>query len=137
MNVEENSKKNPTLICTFVNKSKIIAFVNFVKNKLHIKNVHVYSIETNKDEFIVLFNTFRKLRFTGFLKYSRTIHFKNGSIFSINAINELIKQINGDDVDTSKIELDWGKYSNKLIVLANGELKIDNIEPVNSIEITF
>lgn len=137
MNVEENSKKNPTLICTFVNKSKIISFVNFVKNKLHIKNVHVYSIETNKDEFIVLFNTFRKLRFTGFLKYSRTIHFKNGSIFSINAINELIKKINGDDVDTSKIELDWEKYSNKLIVLANGELKIDNIEPVNSIEITF
>ena len=134
--MEENKKKKPTLICTFVNKSKIATFIDFVKNKLHIKNVSVYSIDSNENEYIVLFNTFRRLRFSGFLKYSRTIHYKNGSIFSINAINELIKQINGDDVDTNKVQLNWDEYSNKLIVLANGELKIDNIHKVETIQIT-
>lgn len=135
--MEENKKKKPTLICTFVNKNRIISFIEFVKNVLHIKNVSVYSTEDNKDEYIVIFNTFRRLRFQGLLKYSRTIHFKNGSIFSINAINELIRRIYGKDVNVNEYEIDWNEYSNKLIVLANGELKIEDLHKVDTISVSI
>lgn len=132
-----DKRKKPTLICTFVNKSRILGFVEFVKNVLHIHNISVFEAEHNEREYIVMFSTYRKLRFEGMLKHSRTMHYKNGSIFSINAINELIKQENGGNCNAFEYELDWEKYGKKLILLIDGKPNVDNLAKVDGFEVEF
>ena len=58
------------------------------------------------------------------------MHVKNGCLFSINALNQVIQEKYGENALTNEIEVDWNEYSGKLIVLANGQLVIKTITKI-------
>lgn len=119
------------LIGTFVNKKQILQFLEMLKTKFNIlyDRMFVYSIKENNYEYLVTFKAVNKELYLKYIKNSTVMHVKNGCIFSINALNKLIKQETGS-IDKSH-QLDWDKYKNKLIIITNGNLSIDTINKVD------
>ena len=126
--------KKGIIIGSFVKKQKILSFLENLKDTFNINldKVFVYTISSNDKEYLVTFKTFDKDKFIKKLFNCTIMHVKNNCLFSINAINKLIEQ--NYDVSSGKpyneVEIDWNLYKDKLIILANGELKINNLSKI-------
>ena len=128
------------IIGTFVKKNKILSFIETLKNEFGIKieKLFIYSIDTNKREYLVTFKTFDKERFIKNLGNATVIHVKNGCLFSINALNKLIEKDNeGSDLPNNEFVVDWDKYKDKLIIITNGELSISNLSKIEDKSLFF
>jgi hypothetical protein len=128
------SLKKGVIIGTFVAKNRILSFLEMLKYKFGVKlgKVFIYSINTNEKEYLVTFKTFDKDRFIKKLSGSTIMHVKNGCIFSINALNKLI-EIKYDitkEIPYAEIEIDWDCYKDKLIILTNGNLNINDLSKI-------
>ena len=111
-------------------KNRILSFLEFLKNKFHIayERIHIYSIDSNKYEYIVTFKTYDKEKYLKNIKKSTVLHLKNGCLFSINALNKLIEQENGEI--NKDYKLDWEKYKGMIIIQTNGQLVIENLNKI-------
>lgn len=126
--------KKGIIIGTFVSKTRILSFLEMLKYKFNVKldRVFVYTIDTNQKEYLVTFKTFDKDKFIKKLSGSTIMHVKNGCLFSINALNKLIES-NYDFVEEkpyNEVEVNWDDYKDKLIILTNGTLNINNISKI-------
>lgn len=121
------------IIGTFVKKNRILSFIESLKNDfgVRLEKIFVYSIDTNKREYLVTFKTFDKERFMKNLPNATVMHVKNGCLFSINALNKLIEKINeNSDLPNNEYVVDWNEYKDKLIIITNGELSISNLSKI-------
>ena len=121
------------IIGTFVKKNKILSFIETLKNDfgIRLEKLFIYSIDTNKREYLITFKTFDKDRFIKNLPNATVLHVKNGSLFSINALNKLIEKENkGSDLPNNEFVVDWNGYKDKLIIITNGELSISNLTKI-------
>jgi hypothetical protein len=128
------------IIGTFVKKNKILSFIENLKNGFGIKleKLFIYSIDTNKREYLVTFKTFDKDKFIKNLGNATVMHVKNGCLFSINALNKLIEKDNeGSDLPNNEFVVDWDKYKDKLIIITNGELSISNLSKIEDKSLFF
>ena len=131
---------NGIIIGTFVKKNKILSFLETLKHgfKVNLDKVFVYSIDTNKYEYLVTFKTYDKERFIKNLSNATVMHVKNGCLFSINALNKLIEKENSDsDKPNNEYLIDWDKYKDKLIIQTNGELYLSNLSKIEDFSIFF
>lgn len=131
---------NGIIIGTFVKKNKILSFLETLKHgfKVNLDKVFIYSIDTNKYEYLVTFKTYDKERFIKNLSNATVMHVKNGCLFSINALNKLIEKENSDsDKPNNEYLIDWGKYKDKLIIKTNGELSLSNLSKIEDFSIFF
>ena len=126
---EEKMTKD-VLIGIFVRKDKILSFLEFLKGKIKInlEKIFVYLLEENSNEYLVTFKTNNKKKYLQEIHYSTVMHVKNGCIFSINALNKYIEEINGNT--DKNFMVNWDGLRNKLIVLNKGELNISNIRKI-------
>ena len=121
------------IIGTFVKKNKILSFIETLRNDfgIRLEKLFIYSIDTNKREYLITFKTFDKDRFIKNLHGATVLHVKNGSLFSINALNKLIEKENkGSDLPNNEFVIDWNEYKDKLIIITNGELSISNLTKI-------
>ena len=131
---------NGIIIGTFVKKNKILSFLETLKHgfKVNLNKVFIYSIDTNKYEYLVTFKTYDKERFIKNLSNATVMHVKNGCLFSINALNKLIEKENSDsDKPNNEYLIDWDKYKDKLIIQTNGELSLSNLSKIEDFSIFF
>lgn len=131
---------NGIIIGTFVRKNKILSFLENLKNtfRLNLSKVFVYSIDTNKFEYLVTFKTFDKEKFIKGINNATVMHVKNGCLFSINALNKLIEKENGNsEKPNNEYLIDWDKYKDKLIIQTNGELSLSNLFKIEDFSIFF
>ena len=131
---------NGIIIGTFVKKNKILSFLETLKYgfKVNLDKVFIYSIDTNKYEYLVTFKTYNKERFIKNLSNATIMHVKNGCLFSINALNKLIEKENSDsDKPNNEYLIDWDKYKDKLIIQTNGELSLSNLSKIEDFSIFF
>ena len=131
---------NGIIIGTFVKKNKILSFLETLKYgfKVNLDKVFVYSIDTNKYEYLVTFKTYDKERFIKNLNNATVMHVKNGCLFSINALNKLIEKENScSDKPNNEYLIDWDKYKDKLIIQTNGELSLSNLSKIEDFSIFF
>lgn len=131
---------NGIIIGTFVKKNKILSFLETLKHgfKVNLDKVFIYSIDTNKYEYLVTFKTYNKERFIKNLSNATVMHVKNGCLFSINALNKLIEKENSDsDKPNNEYLIDWDKYKDKLIIKTNGELSLSNLSKIEDFSIFF
>ena len=126
--------KKGIIIGIFIRKSKILSFLEELRNKFYVKTdrVFVYNIESNENEYLITFKTFNKDIFIKNLQGSSVMHVKNNCIFSINALNKLIEseKLGSEEKSNNEIEVDWDKYKDKLIILTNGVLNIVNLSKI-------
>lgn len=132
--------KNGIIIGTFVKKNKILSFLETLKYgfKINLDKVFVYSIDSNKYEYLVTFKTYDKEKFIKNLNNTTVMHVKNGCLFSINALNKLIEKENSDsDKPNNEYVIDWDKYKDKLIIQTNGELSLSNLSKIEDFSVFF
>lgn len=131
---------NGIIIGTFVKKHNILSFLESLKYdfKLNLEKVFVYTIDTNKYEYLVSFKTYDKDKFIKNLNNATVMHVKNGCLFSINALNKLIEQENkGSEKPNNEYIVDWDNYKDKLIIQTNGELSISNLTKIDDFSLFF
>lgn len=131
--------RNSTLVGVFVGRKRILSFIEYVRNELRvpIKRIFIYEIEGNNREYLTTFNIPDRDKLVD-INGATVVHSKNGSIFSINALNRLIDREKGNDnIDNNDYQLDWGKYRNKLILMANNELIVSELRRIDPKTLIF
>jgi len=115
---------NNTLICTFVKKAEIDDVLNDLQDYYSIRNNKVFLLATpQKFQYILSYNINHEER-VEFLQNSILVHRKKESntLYTINALNELIITINNGVLDHS-VQLNWELYRNMLLVSNETGLK--------------
>ena len=123
-NVQNIKDLNNKLFCTFTNLESLDELVDSLKSKYNIIYNKMFVLEIiGKDEYVVTYNVEQGNVHT-IPENTILVHRKKESnaLYTINALNELIKKLNGGVVDT-KFPITWEHYRNTILLTQRDELK--------------
>ena len=111
---------NPQLLCTFTTNKKLDQTLMDISSKFNViyEKIYVLQNEDKHNELICTYNV-EKSKDLDFNAVANTIslHRKKitNTLYTINALNELIMEINNGVLDT-KFELPWERYKNMILI---------------------
>ena len=111
---------NTQLLCTFTTNKKLDQTLRDISSKFNViyEKIYVLQNEDKHHELICTYNV-EKNRDLDFNAVANTIslHRKKitNTLYTINALNELIMEINNGVLDT-KFELPWERYKNMILI---------------------
>tara|TARA_B100000927_G_scaffold285747_1_gene276235 strand:- start:1388 stop:1861 length:474 start_codon:yes stop_codon:yes gene_type:complete len=115
---------NNKLFCTFTTLEGLEELLEKITSNYSIlyKKVFVLHIKSN-DEYVCTYNI-EQGNTEGLPSNTIMVHRKKdtNTLYTINALNELIKRLNGGVVDT-KFPIDWQHYRNTILLTQHDELK--------------
>lgn len=131
--------KKGVLIGTFVEKKNILSFIGNLQTSFGIqaKNVFIYNVEGNDEEYLTTFKVMNKDAYMGKIQGASVMHVKNKCIFSINALNKLIAELNDGSVPNDAYQINWDEYANKLIIVKHGVLHVLSLSKIIDKSIFF
>ena len=107
------------LLCTFTTKEELQNTLQLIRETYHIVYNYIYVLQNkgNLDELFVTYNIDTSYRPDKPLDDTILVHRKKQSntLYTINALNELVKEENGGVLDKS-FSIDWDKFKNSIIV---------------------
>lgn len=107
------------LLCTFTDKEVLQDVLQQIRENYKIVYNYIYILQnkTNLDELYITYNIDVEFRPNKQLPNTILVHRKKQSntLYTINALNQLIKEENGGILDTS-FSLDWEKFKNCIIL---------------------
>ena len=115
---------NNKLFCTFTNLENLDSLLEEITSRYTIIYNKMFVLEiVGKDEYVVTYNVDQGNVQT-IPDNTILVHRKKESntLYTINALNELIKKLNGGVVDT-KFPIDWQHYRNTVLLTQRDELK--------------
>ena len=134
---ELNSKDlNNKLFCTFTNLEGMDALVSELRERYSIIYNKMFVLEiVGKNEYVITYNV-EQGNVSDIPANTILVHRKKDSntLYTINALNELIKKLNGGVVDT-KFPIDWQHYRNCILLTNSNELNQLNTKIHKIIEI--
>jgi hypothetical protein len=116
------------LLCTFTTRNTLDLTVDYLTTYFEISNNRLFTYNTDTASSVVLiYNIEDQLR-NGLARNTILVHRKKDSntVYTINALNTLIQQINNGVLDTS-YQVDWNLYSDKLLTVKHDELQISDL----------
>ena len=122
-NIENLSDLNNKLFCTFTDLEGLDILIEDIKAKYDIIYNKLFVLEiVGKDEYVVTYNV-DQTNLSTIPEQTILVHRKKESntLYTINALNELIKKLNGGVVDTS-FKIDWQHYRNCILLTQHNEL---------------
>ena len=114
---------NNKLFCTFTDLEGLDSFIEDIKSKYTIIYNKLFVLEiVGKDEFVVTYNV-EQANVGSIPDNTILVHRKKESntLYTINALNELIKRLNGGVVDTN-YQVDWQHYKNCILLTQHNDL---------------
>lgn len=123
------ANNNSVIIGTFVKKSKILTFLEFLRNKLsiNIEKTFVFNVEFNDSEYLVTFSSTKNNPCFSQLHDATVLHTKNGCLFSINALNMYIDMRNESGIPHQEFKVNWDELKDTLLITTNGMLKLSRL----------
>ena len=115
---------NNRLFCTFTNLDEINDTVENLKNLYTIMYNKVFVLYVKStDEYTITYNVEQE-NVSSIPENTILVHRKKESntLYTINALNELIKKLNGGAVD-SRFPINWQHYRNSILLTNQGDLK--------------
>lgn len=107
------------LLCTFTSKEELQNTLQTIRETYHIVYNYIYVLQNkgNLDELFITYNIDTAYKPTYPLRDTILVHRKKQSntLYTINALNELVKEENGGVLDKS-FTIDWNKFRNAIIV---------------------
>ena len=107
------------LLCTFTTKEELQNTLQLIRETYHIVYNYIYVLQNkgNLDELFVTYNIDTQYKPQYPLRDTILVHRKKQSntLYTINALNELVKEENGGILDKS-FEIDWNRFKNTIIV---------------------
>ena len=124
------------LFCTFSTEDQLDEVLSTIKSKYKIIYNKIFVLYSkSQDEYICTYNVdFANV--SNFLDNTILVHRKKESntLYTINALNTLIKELNGGHLDTS-YRVNWNDYSNCILLTKGPELKRVNTKLHQIIEL--
>lgn len=114
---------NNKLFCTFTDLEGLDVLVEDIQSKYTILYNKMFVLEiVGKDEYVITYNVDQG-NVQNIPENTILVHRKKESntLYTINALNELIKKLNGGVVDTS-YKVDWQHYRNCVLLTQHNEL---------------
>ena len=115
---------NNKLFCTFTQLEDLDDLLNGITKKYKIlyNKIFVLYIKS-QDEYVCTYNI-DQVNVNSLPENTILVHRKKESntLYTINALNELIKKLNGGVVDT-KFPITWEHYKNTILLTQHDELK--------------
>tara|TARA_Y100000310_G_C20435985_1_gene693753 strand:+ start:450 stop:845 length:396 start_codon:yes stop_codon:yes gene_type:complete len=127
------------LLCTFAKKNELDSIVNKIKSTYDVvfKKIYVFQNEDKSNEFICTYNVNNSDVDYNAIENTISLHRKKhtNTLYTINALNELIKNMNNGVLDI-KFKVPWENFRNMLLVINKDGLnristriyRIDNFE---------
>ena len=116
---------NNKLFCTFVPLNEVESFVKDISNEYTIlyNKIFVLHIKSN-DEYVCTYNVDQP-NINNIPENTILVHRKKeyNVLYTINALNELIKSLNDGIVDTN-YKINWQHYKNTILLTQQQELKL-------------
>ena len=116
---------NNKLFCTFVPLDGVDSFIEDISSQYTIlyNKIFVLHIKSN-DEYVCTYNVDQP-NINNIPDNTILVHRKKESntLYTINALNELIKSLNEGIVDTN-FRIDWQHYKNTVMLTQQGDLKL-------------
>ena len=123
---------NKTLIlASFVLIEKVDWYLDYLENNFNINKNSVFCYENNEDKTRVIITFKLQVNEGEFLDIKTlfpntiTIHKKGDALYTINALNTLVKSLNGGVAD-SKFIVTWSDYRNSVLLTQGPDLRIIN-----------
>ena len=127
---------NNKLFCTFTDLEGLDTLIEEIQSKYTIIYNKMFVLEiVGKNEYVVTYNVDQGNVQT-IPDNTILVHRKKESntLYTINALNELIKKLNGGVVDT-KYKVDWQHYKNCVLLTQHNDLNQLNTKIYKIIEI--
>ena len=134
--IKNISDLNNKLFCTFTDLDNLDGLLEEIKSKYTIIYNKLFVLEiVGKDEFVITYNVDQGNVHT-IPDNTILVHRKKESntLYTINALNELIKKLNGGVVDSS-YQVDWQHYRNCILLTQHNELNQLNTKIYKIIEL--
>ena len=122
INLEDLANK---LFCTFTTKEELDSTVDTIKDQYDIlfNKIFVLFVDST-NEYVCTYNVDSFNMSNTILDNTILLHRKKDSntLYTINALNDLIKELNGGILDM-KYKVNWSEYRNCILLTTGGELK--------------
>ena len=135
-NIQNAGDLNNKLFCTFTDLEGLDALLEDIQSKYTIIYNKMFVLEiVGKDEYVVTYNVDQGNVQT-IPENTILVHRKKESntLYTINALNELIKKLNGGVVDTN-YKIDWQHYRNCVLLTQHNDLNQLNTKIYKIIEL--
>jgi len=135
-NLQNLSDLNNKLFCTFTDLEGMDELIQNIQSKYSIIYNKMFVLEiVGKNEYVVTYNV-EQANIDTIPDNTILVHRKKESntLYTINALNELIKKLNGGVVDTS-FKIDWQHYRNCILLTQHNDLNQLNTKIHKIIEI--
>ena len=135
-NIQNAGDLNNKLFCTFTDLEGLDALLEDIQSKYTIIYNKMFVLEiVGKDEYVVTYNVDQGNVQT-IPDNTILVHRKKESntLYTINALNELIKKLNGGVVDTN-YKVDWQHYRNCVLLTQHNDLNQLNTKIYKIIEV--
>lgn len=120
------------LVCTFIKKHQIEETISDIKNEFTVLNNKIFLLRSNEilNELILSYNVLLDSH-KDFLPGSILVHRKKetNTIYTINALNELIMNLNNGVLD-KRYPIEWEKYQDVMLLKKSDGLKTLKIEVI-------
>lgn len=131
-----NDDMSNKLFCTFTTEETLEPTLEVIKEKYSIMYNKIFVLYSkSQDEYICTYNVdFANI--SNFIDNTILVHRKKESntLYTINALNTLIKELNGGRLDTS-YRINWSDYRNCVLLTKGSELKRINTKLFRIIEL--
>jgi len=110
------------LFCTFLTTADEAE--EFVSNSLRANKIHskAYLLESlDSPEYLVTYNVNSDFDYTSTVMLHRKHNYN--TLYSINALNLLIRELNGGVLDTHYV-IDWEQYRNTVMLSSENKLRL-------------
>jgi len=115
---------NNRLFCTFTDSDGVDILIKSITSKYSImyNKIFILQVKSNND-YAVTYNV-EQGNLDNIPLNTILVHRKKdtNTLYTINALNELIKTLNGGKVD-NKFPINWFEYKNSIILTQQGEIK--------------
>jgi len=124
------------LFCTFATEDSLEEVLDNIKSRYKIIYSKIFVLYSkSQDEYICTYNVdFGNV--SNFIENTILVHRKKESntLYTINALNTLIKDLNGGELDTS-FKVNWTDYRNCILLTKGPELKRVNTKLFRILEL--
>ena len=127
---------NNKLFCTFTTLENLDGLLEDIQSKYTIIYNKVFVLEiADTNEYVVTYNV-EQGNVHSIPEHTILVHRKKESntLYTINALNELIKKLNNGVVDT-KYQVNWQQYKNCILLTQHNELNQLNTKIYKIIEV--
>tara|TARA_R110000796_G_scaffold2386_9_gene9517 strand:- start:1719 stop:2180 length:462 start_codon:yes stop_codon:yes gene_type:complete len=121
--IDTNSMNNK-LFCTFTTLDEMDNLIDRIQERYDILYNKIFALHIkSNNEYIITYNVDQG-NINQIPENTILVHRKKdtNTLYTINALNELIKSLNGGVVDT-KFPIDWQHYKNCVLLTQHNEIK--------------